>query len=77
MARILKIDNFINDFPSFYGLEGDGACYSVTKPFSIDILISYDVKGKIGDIDYLEPTWSQYQCLEGDLITCNLSLIHI
>ena len=71
MARILKIDNFTDAFPSFYGLEGDGTCYSVKNSFSINILISYDVKGKMGDIDYLEPTWSQYQCQEGDLITCN------
>ena len=37
MARILKIDNFTDAFPSFYGLEGDGTCYSVTNPFSVNI----------------------------------------
>jgi hypothetical protein len=77
MTRILKIDNFVNASPSFYGLEGDGACYSVTTTFSLHILISYDVKGKIGDIDYLEPSWSQYQCQEGDFITCNKSGCYI
>ena len=71
MARILKIDNFTKTSPSFYGLEGDGSCYMVTKPFSLDILVSYNTKGKIGDVNYLEPTWASFDCSKGDLITCN------
>ena len=71
MARIFKIDNFTENFPSFYGLEGDGTCYMVTKPFSLDILVSYKIKGKIGDINHLEPDWTEFECSEGDLITCN------
>jgi hypothetical protein len=71
MSRILKIDQFTKDFPSFYGLEGDGTCYIITSTFNLEILVSYNSKGKIGDVNYLEPKWEQYKGLEGDLITCN------
>lgn len=77
MPRITRIDNYIEAFPSYYGLEGDGTCYSVITPFFLSVLQAYVVKGQINNINYSEPLWEQYECKEGDLITCNSSGCYI
>ncbi len=73
MNRILKIDNFVKDFPSIYGLDADGTCYQVNDSFFLEVLTGYDSKGKISGVNYFEPTWSKFRCDKGDLITVSKS----
>jgi hypothetical protein len=73
MSRILKIDNFANDFPSVYGLDADGTCYEVKEPFYLEVIIGYESKGTISGVKYFEPTWSKIKCEKGDLITASKS----
>lgn len=69
MRRILKIDNFVKDFPSKYGLDADGSCYEVIDSFYMEVLTGYELKGTISGIDYFLPTWSRFKCIKGDLIS--------
>jgi hypothetical protein len=73
MSRILKIDNFTNDFPSVYGLDADGTCYEVKEPFYLEVIIGYESKGTISGVKYFEPKWSKIKCEKGDLITASKS----
>ena len=69
MPRILKIDNFIKDFPVSYGLESDGTCYEVTNPFYIEIIEEYKKEGEIQEQPRFAPVWVKISTKEGDLIS--------
>lgn len=73
MERILKIDQFVKSFPSKYGLASDGSYYDVLEDFYCEALISYEKKGKIGEVDYLEPVWQKFKAIKEDTIISSLS----
>lgn len=68
MARILKLDKFSNNSKSMYGLEGDGACFIVKKPFYVEVLSFYNREAE-GDIIKLTPSWTRIKLQNGDLIS--------
>lgn len=77
MGRILKIDNFVKDFPSIYGLDADGTCYQVNDSFYVEVLTGYESKGTISGIPYFEPKWTKFVCNKGDVIVASKSGCYI
>lgn len=70
MTKITKIDDFVSDFGSMYGLEAKGNCYLVNSDFYLEIISSYDEDKSIeGDIKYVTPFWSRIKVSDGDLIS--------
>ena len=77
MPRILKIDQFVNSFPSLYGLASDGSYYDVIEDFYAEALIDYVKKGETVKIDYLEPIWNKFNILKGDIIVSTKSGVYV
>ncbi len=71
MTRILKIDNFVKDFPTKYGLDADGSYYEIKEPFEIMIIVNYEDISNQGEIKYKTPKWQKIQVREGDFISCS------
>jgi hypothetical protein len=68
MQNIKKIKDYENSFPTKYGLDADGTCYSVNSEFNIRVLEGYDKEGKINDLDILVPIWKKISLIDNDLI---------
>lgn len=68
MTRILKIDQYTNDFPSIYGLDADGSCYEIIGGLLLDALLSYKEIESIEHGKYFEPIWTRILTIKGDLI---------
>jgi hypothetical protein len=70
MTRISKINDFVSDFESKYGLDAGGSCYIVKNDFYLEIISSYeDDKSIEGPLKYINPVWSKIKVTEGDLIS--------
>ena len=68
MQNIKKIKDYEKSFPTKYGLDADGTCYSVKSEFSIRVLEGYKKEGKINELDVLLPTWKKISLMDNDLI---------
>jgi hypothetical protein len=72
MAKISKIDNFVKDFKSKYGLESEGTSYVVTKEFYVEVISSYKIE-KIGEPPIVKPQWSKIKLEKNDIISVTSS----
>lgn len=68
MQNIKKIKDYEKSFPTKYGLDADGSCYSVNTGFYIRVLEGYTKEGKIEKLDILSPVWKKILLVENDLI---------
>lgn len=68
MSRILKIDNFENEFKPEYGLDSDGSCYLVKSTFTAEIISSYEIE-EIAKPPKIKPIWSKIKLNENDVIS--------
>ena len=68
MQNIKKIKDYEKSFPTKYGLDADGSCYSVNSGFYIRVLEGYEKQGKIGELDVLSSIWKKVLLIENDLI---------
>ena len=68
MSRILKIDRFIKDFPSKYGLDADGSCYEIKRDMFIEAVLSYIDSESAEYGKCLEEVWSRIIGKKGSII---------
>lgn len=68
MQNIKKIKDYEKSFPTKYGLDADGSCYSVNTGFYVRVLEGYNKEGKLDKLDVLSPIWKKILLLEKDLI---------
>jgi hypothetical protein len=68
MPRILKIDQFVKDFPSMYGLNADGTSYNIQHDITIEALLSYTESESAEYGKCLEAVWSKIVANKGGII---------
>jgi hypothetical protein len=77
MRRIEKIDQFIKDNPTKYGLDADGYFFEVKEDFYIECIESYAKEGKMSGIDVLKPIWTKMKAVPGDILVVNRNSSYI